>query len=223
MLEKIKKLKIKNSTIILIGIVLILIGLTLGLSEYFKEKKNKAFTEMNVLLYENEMPESIQTETEYIEEEVPPVEENASEENSSQLEEIKYDFIGILEIPKINLKNGFLDIGSKYNNVDYNVTVINGSTFPDQENSNLILAAHSGNCYICYFDSLYQLSKGDIAYINYNNAKYSYELVKTYEVDKDGTVAIYKDSNKSSLVLITCTRNSNTKQTVYIFDLINKE
>ena len=223
MLEKIKKLKIKNSTIILIGIVLILIGLTLGLSEYFKEKKNKAFTEMNVLLYENEMPEVIETESEYGTEEEPTIDENIVDDSSNQTEGIKYDYIGTLEIPKINLKNGFLDISSRYNNVDYNVTVINGSTFPDQDNSNLILAAHSGNCYICYFDSLYKLSNGDIAYINYNNVKYSYELVKSYEVEKDGTVAIYKDSNKSGLVLITCTRNSNTKQTVYIFDLINKE
>lgn len=219
MLEKIKqKLKIKNSTIIIIGIVLLLSGITLGLSEYFKEKKNKAFTEMNFLLYENEVPESIETESEYIQEQSPSIEE----EVPSETEEIKYDYIGLLEIPKINLKNGFLDISSSYNNVDYNVTVINGSTFPGQDKSNLILAAHSGNCYYCYFDNLYKLSKGDIAYINYNNNRYIYELVNIYDVEKTGTVAIYRDYNKSGLTLITCTRNSNTKQTVYVFDLINK-
>ena len=219
MLEKIKqKLKIKNSTIIIIGIVLLLSGITLGLSEYFKEKKNKAFTEMNFLLYENEVPESIETESEYIQEQSPSIEE----EVPSETEEIKYDYIGLLEIPKINLKNGFLDISSSYNNVDYNVTVINGSIFPGQDKSNLILAAHSGNCYYCYFDNLYKLSKGDIAYINYNNNRYIYELVNIYDVEKTGTVAIYRDYNKSGLTLITCTRNSNTKQTVYVFDLINK-
>lgn len=220
MLEKVKtKIIIKNSTILLLGIILIIIGLTIGLSEYFKEKKNKAFTEMNVLLYENEMPEIIESDSDYVEEEIPSIEE----EVPSETEEIKYDYIGTLEIPKINLKNGFLDISSRYNNVNYNVTVINGSTFPNQEKSNLILAAHSGNCYICYFDNLYKLSNGDVAYINYNNVEYTYQLVDIYEVEKTGTVAIYRDYSKSGLTLVTCTRNSNTKQTVYIFDLINKE
>ena len=217
MLEKIKqKLKIKNSTIIIIGIVLLLSGITLGLSEYFKEKKNKAFTEMNFLLYENEVPESIETESEYIQEQSPSIEE----EVPSETEEIKYDYIGLLEIPKINLKNGFLDISSSYNNVDYNVTVINGSTFPGQDKSNLILTAHSGNCYYCYFDNLYKLSKGDIAYINYNNNRYIYELVNIYDVEKTGTVAIYRDYNKSGLTLITCTRNNDKAQTVYILELV---
>jgi len=222
MLEKLKtKLKIKNSTILLIGIVIIVIGFSLGFLEYFKEKKNKAFTEINVLLYENEMPESIETEENYTEEQ-PIIEEPIVEEPIVE-EPIKYDYIGILEIPKINLRNGFLAIDSIYNNVSYNVTVINGSTFPDIERSNLILAAHSGNCYICYFDKLYKLKKGDNAYIYYNNYKYTYEIVNIYEEEKDGTVAIYRDYSKSGLTLITCTRNSNTKQTVYILDLVNKE
>ena len=156
---------------------------------------------------------------------------DANEKASSKIDTKKYNTkagaeyttVAVIEIPKINLKNGFLNLGSRYNDVSYNVTVINGSTFPDQENSNLILAAHSGNCYICYFDKLYKLQNDDLAYISYNNKKYTYKLVKTYEVEKTGKVAIYKDSNKSGLVLITCTRNSDTKQSVYIFDLIDKQ
>ena len=34
-----------------------------------------------------------------------------------------------------------------------------------------------------------------------------------YEVEKTGTVAIYRDYSKKVLTLITCTRNSKTKQT----------
>ena len=86
------------------------------------------------------------------------------------------------------------------------------------ENGNVILAAHSGDCAYCYFDKLYKLSKGDDVFITYADVKYSYKIVDIYEVEKTGTVAIYRDYSKKVLTLITCTRNSKTKQTVYILE-----
>ena len=59
---------------------------------------------------------------------------------------ITYNYIGILEISKLGIKKGFLNLESPYNNVNKNVTLIEYSTMPDVENGNLILAAHSGNC-----------------------------------------------------------------------------
>ena len=99
--------------------------------------------------------------------------------------------------------------------------MINGSTMPNEENNNLILAAHSGDCPVCYFENLYKLVIGDKAYITYKNVKYQYKIVDIYEVEKDGTVAIHRNYEKNCLTLITCTRNSNTKQTVYILEIIN--
>lgn len=213
-----RKIKLQNSTLIIIGIVIILSGFVLGFYEYFQERKNKTFSEMNILLYENEIPEN-KTEAE---EKIENTEiEEKNEEISSNSNETSFSYMGFLEIPKINLKRGFFDLESKYNNVDKNVTIIKGSTMPDTQNNNLILAAHSGNCSYCYFDKLYKLENGDKAYINYNNKKYEYKIVNIYEVEKDGTVAIYRDYSKNVLTLITCTRNSNTKQTVYILELIN--
>ena len=215
-----KKIKLQNSTIIIIGIIIIVIGFMLGFYEYFEERKNKTFSEMNILLYETEIPEN----KEGLKEEEPIIngnEQQNEQPTTQEKEDTNYNYIGFLEIPKINLKRGFLNINSKYNNVDYNVTIINGSTMPDKQNNNLILAAHSGSCSYCYFDKLYKLQKGDAAYINYNGKEYKYEIVNIYEVEKDGTVAIYRDYNKNTLTLITCTRNSNTKQTVYILELVN--
>lgn len=218
-----KEIKLKNSTILLIGIILIVIGIAFGLYEYFYERKNNAFSEMNILLYENEKPKSIETNNENVKndnkEDLPKDDDN----QQSVVVDNNYNYIGILEIPKINLKRGFLDLNSKYNNVDYNVTLIKGSTFPNKDESSLILAAHSGICSICYFDSLFNLSFGNQAYIYYNNIKYIYKLTDIYEVDKIGTVAIRRDYSKRGLVLITCTRNSDTKQTVFIFELIDQE
>ena len=213
-----KKIKLKNSTILLIGLVLILLGVSIGFVEYFNQRKNEIYSEMNILLYENETPENIEAEEKVEEDELIDEEINIPDEENNQ-QEMQYNYIGMLEIPKINLKRGFLDLNSRYNQVNYNITVINGSTFPNEKNNNLIMAAHSGVCSVCFFDKLFNLSKGDKAYINYKNVKYTYSLVNTYEVEKDGTVPIYRDYNKSVLTLITCTRYSNTKQTVFIFEL----
>lgn len=213
-----KKIRLKNSTILLIGLVLILLGVSIGFIEYFNKRKNEIYSEMNILLYENETPENIEPEEKVEEDESIDEEINIPEEENDQ-QEMQYNYIGMLEIPKINLKRGFLDLNSRYNQVNYNITVINGSTFPNERNNNLIMAAHSGVCSVCFFDKLFNLSKGDNAYINYKNVKYTYSLVNTYEVEKDGTVPIYRDYSKSVLTLITCTRYSNTKQTVFIFEL----
>ena len=44
--------------------------------------------------------------------------------------------------------------------------------YPTEENNNLILAAHSGDCPVCYFENLHKLNLGDIAYLNYKNIEY---------------------------------------------------
>ena len=215
-----RRINIKNSTIILIGIIIIAIGICLGLYEYFVERKEKTFSNMNIMLYEEEQPQNIvekDVQGENSEQNIQEQPQNKEDKNNQQ----NPNYLGILEIPKINLKRGFYGLGNRYNSVDYNVTVINGSTFPGVENNNLILAAHSGNCSICYFENLYKLKLDDLAYISYNNNKYTYKIVDIYEVEKDGTVAIYRDYNKNCLTLITCTRNSNTKQTVYILEQTN--
>lgn len=215
-----KKIKLKNSTKLFIGILLILLGICVGLFEFFEKEKNEAYSEMNILLYENETPKNIEEA-----DEEQSTEENQNEEQSDSSTEVpqNYNYKGILEIPKINLRRGFLDLSSKYNDVDYNVTVIEGSTFPDVKNNNLILAAHSGSCNYCYFQKLYKLKKGDVAYIHYNNTKYEYRIVDIYETEKDGSIPIYRDYSKNTLTLITCTRNSDTLQTVYILELYNKQ
>lgn len=222
-----KKINLNNSTVLLIGIIFIVIGLFVGFYEYFIERKDRAYSEMNILLYENEEPDNLESDSE-LDENIEPIEpeqpsDPEPEEQPSVPEQPKYNYIGILEIPKINLKRGFLDVNSRYNNVNYNLTVINGSTFPDQVNNNLILASHSGNCSVCYFNKLYKISKNDIAYVYYNKIKYQYKVVNIYEVEKDGTVAIKRNNNKNTLTLITCTKNSNTKQTVYILELTDKQ
>lgn len=215
-----RKKKIKKSSLGLFGLIIICIGIIIISYDFVLSKKERAFNEMNIKLFENEMPTVVNNE-DIKEEEI--VENNTIEQPVEQPKKINYNYIAVLEIPKIGLKQGFLDINSRYNNVDYNITVIQSSTMPDEENGNLILASHSGNSYISYFRNLYKLEIGDQASIYYNNVKYTYNIVNIYNVEKNGKVAIYRNSDATCLTLITCTKNSETEQTVYILELIDKK
>ena len=134
-----------------------------------------------------------------------------------------YSYIGVLEIPKINIKRGFLNINDKGNNVNKNLQVIKGSDMPDVKNGNLIIAAHSGNSYISFCKNLYKLSNDDVAYIYFNNIKYTYKVAGKYDVDKTGKVVIHRDNKKNTLTLITCSQTDKTKQIVYILELESEE
>lgn len=134
-----------------------------------------------------------------------------------------YNYIGVLEIPKINIKRGFLNIKDKGNNVNKNLQVIKGSDMPNVKNGNLIIAAHSGNSYISYFKNLYKLSNEDVAYVYFNNIKYTYKVVGKYDAEKNGKVTIHRDNKKNTLTLITCSQTDKTKQIVYILELESEE
>lgn len=214
-----KRKQPRTSTVLLFALIIFLLGIYLISYNYLVGKKEKIYSSMNLLLFEDEKPKDLNVEGESsVDESIIP-----EDEETNVSEKVSYNYVGTIEISKIKLKRGFLDISSPYNNVDRNVTVIQQSSFPNVEHGNLILAAHSGNCSICYFDKLYKLSIGDKALVYYKNYKYSYKLVDIYNVPKTGEVEIKRDPGKTVLTLITCTHNSDTEQTVYIFELVKKE
>ena len=98
--------------------------------------------------------------------------------------------------------------------------MINGSTTPDVAGGNLVLAAHSGDAYISYFAYLYKLNVGDQAFVTYGGNTYKYQIVNIYNVPKTGAVTIHRNLDRTTLTLITCTKNSDTEQTVYIAEMI---
>ena len=150
-------------------------------------------------------------------------EENKEQPKQEEKKTYNYNYIGVLEIPKINIKRGFLNIEDKGNNVNKNLQVIKGSDMPNVKNGNLIIAAHSGNSYISYFKNLYKLSNEDVAYVYFNNIKYTYKVVGKYDAEKSGKVTIHRDNKKNTLTLITCSQTDKTKQIVYILELESEE
>lgn len=139
--------------------------------------------------------------------------------NSYNIKEIN-NYISYLNIPKINLYKGLIDINSIDNYVDKNIQIINSSNMPDVINSNLILAAHSGNSNVSFFKDLDKLNIDDNIYIEYDNKNYEYKITNYYIVEKTGYIDIIRNENTNILTLITCIENTN-KQIVFICE-INK-
>lgn len=134
-----------------------------------------------------------------------------------------YNYIALLEIPKIKLKKGLVDEESKFNDINYNIKIIRSSTMPNVKNGNLILAAHSGNSKISYFKNLDKLIKDDIVKVYYRGNMYTYKTTNIYEVLKTGAVEIIRDKNKTTLTLITCDKRDHNKQIVIISELLSVE
>lgn len=138
-------------------------------------------------------------------------------------DEVTNEYIGYLIIPKINLTKGFLDVRSTENDVEKNILVVEGSNYPDTDRGNLILAGHSGTGWKAFFNELYQLQVNDTAYVTYKGKKYVYRITNIYKQPKTGKLAIYRNYDKNTLTLITCTNNDSLTQTIYIAELVSVE
>lgn len=210
-LRKVKNQRINKrySILIIMGISLLFLSTTYFVYNYYQRKQlNNIDNQKIEEFFDNEY---IEDETiEEIEEKQPVVKERV----------VKY--IGILEIPKINLKKGIVDKNSSDNNVNKNIYMIKETTLPDEQiNSHIILVAHSGNSYISYFKNLKKLDMKDTIYFYYKEVKYIYEVSNKYEIEKTGTTEL-KQTNISNITLITCISGTN-KQVVYVATLVGYE
>ena len=208
------------------GVILIVGGTLALLSDYIKEKRDVVFSEMNLVL------STVSTDGIYLDSEESVEDTNEEEINSSQTENVNNtednsytyeEYLGVIEISKIGLYKGFYNKNSNLNNVKFNLYVLPESNYPDIEKGNLLIAGHSGNYNNSYFANLYQLVKEDIINIYYGDSKYIYKIVNIYDENKTGRVRIFRDKEKTTLTLITCTKDDDYHQTVYIAELIGVE
>ena len=197
------KLKYEIAT----GVTLLLVGTLVLFSNGIKEKRDVVFSEMNLVLTQELNPKE---EKEQKEEKVP-------EEPKQEQQEYHYEkYLGTLEISKINLYKGFYSKTSNLNQVNINLYVLPQSDYPDKENGNLIIAGHSGNYNNSYFRNLYLLTINDEIKVNYNNKQYIYTIEKIYNEPKIGKVRILRNASRTTLTLVTCTKDDEYHQTVYI-------
>ena len=199
--------RISPEMIAIIGSITILIGGFFLSYNYIQSKKVMAFDYISNIFY-NQNQEIIVSDG-----------EQEVEEEEEDLGEVTNNYIGYLSIPKINLKKGFLDKRSPDNDVEKNILVVEGSSYPTKEKGNLILAGHSGTGWKAFFNDLYKLNKGDKAVVTYKGKTYTYKITNIYTQPKVGKIAIYRNYDKTTLTLITCTNHDSTTQTIYIAEL----
>lgn len=206
-----KSKKMKKSQALLIGSLLIFGGVVAFSWNYLLRMRDEVFSDMKIAMMDTTPSVDVQ-------------EDNPPDMAPQQYEEqytIDYSrYFGVLEIPRIGLKRGFYNVGSRYNTIQYNVTLNSGSTMPTEGHGNVVLTAHSGDSYISYFAYLYRLNVGDDCYITYNGNVYHYQIVNIYNVPKSGVVMVDFEPEIMRLTLITCTKDSDTEQTIYIANYI---
>ena len=212
-----KKIK-KEETMLIVGSLLLIISFILFNYEKILSINSEIYNNIQANIYKEKNKNNsltVNVDVDYI--------TDTNEEIKKPTNNPDINYLAFLEIPKINLNQGLLPINSLYNNVNYHVEILKISDLPDKINGNFILAAHSGTSSIAYFRNLYKLKLDDLASIIYNNKKYAYKIVNIYNQTKKGSLNIYRDTNKTTLTLITCTKDDKTNQTVYILELIGVE
>ena len=200
--------RISPSVVAFIGTTIILIGGFFLSYNYVMTKKVMVYDYMNNVF--NSTGENSS----------PDIEEHIITEKADK--NAKYDeeqYVGYLEIPKINFSKGFYPKESKYNDVDKNLLLVKEASYPNVERGNLIIAGHSGDAWNSFFNDLYKLSVGDKAIVKFQGKTYTYKFVNIYKAPKVGTISIYRNSRKTTMTLVTCTNFDNKTQTIYIGEL----
>lgn len=118
------------------------------------------------------------------------------------------NLFGVLEIPSLKIKQPIYQLGTKENNVDQNVMLL------EHNEKWISLAAHSGTGTHAYFKNLNRVQIGDVIEIRYQNQTEQYLFLKKEEVKKTGTILI-EEQEFPFLVLITCSKTNHQIQEVY--------
>lgn len=201
------ELRKRNNIFIIIGILLVIVGITVYVVSFMKQLNADNEVKINIDEYlENTTVSELVT----------------SSDDEIEVRDEK-ETLMILEIPKISIKRNIYYQDSKYNSVEYNIQILKDSDMPDIKNGNVIFASHNGNSKVSFFKKLYKLSLNDEIILYYDGYKYIYKLSKIYDINKDGTAEIYRNNNVNCITLITCKKNIKDKQEIYIGYFDRKE
>ena len=201
------ELRKRNNIFIIIGILLVIVGITVYVVSFMKQLNADNEVKINIDEYlENTTVSELVT----------------SSDDEIEVRDEK-ETLMILEIPKISIKRNIYYQDSKYNSVEYNIQILKDSDMPDIKNGNVIFASHNGNSKVSFFKKLYKLSLNDEIILYYDGYKYIYKLSKIYDINKDGTAEIYRNNNVNCITLITCKKNIKYKQEIYIGYFDRKE
>lgn len=115
---------------------------------------------------------------------------------------INHDTIGILIIPKINLKVAIGE-GTDMNTLKYAVGHFKGTAMPGQR-GNFALAGHRSYTYGQYFNRLNELKIGDKIIVETIKGNYKYKI-SNIRVVLPSQIDVLNATKYASMTLITCT------------------
>lgn len=121
--------------------------------------------------------------------------------------------IGHLLINKINLNEDLYKISSPNNNIEKHVTILSPSKSPEEENTTMFIAAHSGTGKLAYFKDLDNLTENDQINLIYKNKTYTYIIKNIWETKKTGTISVPKTTT-NQLILTTCSPKKDGYQLI---------
>lgn len=198
----------------MIGSFLILVGLSIPLSKniYEDQLNRNENKKIEKFFKDSTIEEKINNNT--IEEK--DLSERKNENDSSE-------YIGILEIPSISFKRGFIAKNDKSNNISENIQILKESDMPDVDRGNFIIAGHSGSSRIAFFKNLHCVKFNDLIHVYYNQVKYTYKVVDFYIEPKVGNIHIYRNKEKTTLTLTTCNQDKKDSQIVIISELVDSK
>lgn len=198
----------------MIGSFLILVGLSIPLSKnIYEDQLNRNENKKIEKFFKDSTTEKkINNNT---------IEEKDLSERKNENESSEY--IGILEIPSISFKRGFVAKNDKSNNISENIQILKESDMPDVDRGNFIIAGHSGSGRIAFFKNLHCVKFNDLIHVYYNQVKYTYKVVDFYIEPKVGNIHIYRNNEKTTLTLTTCNQDKKDSQIVIISELVDSK
>lgn len=116
------------------------------------------------------------------------------------------DYFMILDIPKIGLKKHIFSLSDSRNNIEENVTLLKESLMPDE--GTVILASHSGNSSVSFFNNLNKLEIGDEVRIFYDSKEYKY-IVDSFKIYSKSDLIFHTKIDERKLIMVTCLDDLN--------------
>lgn len=174
----------------IIGALLISIGITtLG---YVGLEKYKAYEQQKNIM------DVINASMDEHGDEIEEYKNDSTDSSSSKIQ----NAIGIVEIPKLDVKAGILPGTDDYT-LGYAIGHFEESAMPG-ENGNFALAGHSNYIGAEYFKNLYKLKAGDKIKIITKKHEYTYSVTEVFEVDP-ADVSVLEPTKDKTITLVTCT------------------
>ena len=132
-------------------------------------------------------------------------------------------FAAVIQIPSTNLIQGIVKSDYAGTTIHKNVSYLYYSDLPSVVGGNYVVAAHSGNSSVGFFKNNDRIVLGDTVYIYYGGYRYTYTVVKKFEVIQTDLSVVDREPGMTKITLTTCKKGSDTIRLIVVGKLDSKD